>query len=216
MDDRTPGRDDEMSGSSDYDLFRAINGLTGRNPAVDAIVVACAKFLPVVFALALVGLWLTWRPRNQRAAFLAGVSALVALGIGQLIGMALPRPRPYLTHQVNLLISPTADTSFPSDHATLGFAVAVLVWRYNRRAGSVLLLIALLLAFARVFVGAHYPTDVVGGAVLGTLTSFGIALISESSPLRNWLSAFFALLIRWRLAARSPETIADPSTIRSK
>jgi undecaprenyl-diphosphatase len=197
-----------MSGSLDYDLFRAVNGLAGRNHVVDAIAVACAKFFPVVFALALVGLWLTWRPTNQRAAFLAGISALVALGIGQLIGMAFPRPRPYLAHQVNLLIPPTADTSFPSDHATLGFAVAVLIWRYNPRAGTALLLRALVLAFARVFVGAHYPTDVLGGAVLGTLTSMAIAVLSESSPLRKWLSAFFALLVRWRLAARSPETIA--------
>ncbi|HEV2018729.1 MAG TPA: phosphatase PAP2 family protein [Gemmatimonadaceae bacterium] len=118
-----------MTESLDYVLFRAINGWAGRSQALDAIMVACAKFLPVVFALVLVGLWLTWRPTNQRAAFLAGISALVALGIGQLIGMALPRPRPYLTHHVNRLISPTADTSFPSDHATLGFAVAVLVVR---------------------------------------------------------------------------------------
>jgi undecaprenyl-diphosphatase len=197
-----------MSGSLDYDLFRAINGLAGRNYAVDAIVVSCARFLPVVFALALVGLWLTWKRVNQRAAFLAGISALVALGIGQLIGMAFPRPRPYLTHQVNLLISPSADTSFPSDHATLGFAVAVLVWRYNRRAGTALLLLALVLAFARIFVGAHYPSDVLGGAVLGTLTSIAIAVLGESSPLRKWLNALFALLARWRLAAGSPETIA--------
>jgi undecaprenyl-diphosphatase len=205
-----------MSDSLDYDLFRAINGWAGRSQAVDALVVACAKFLPVAFALALVGLWLTWRPTNQRAAFLAGTSALVALGIGQLIGIAFPRPRPYLTHQANLLISPTADTSFPSDHATLGFAVAVLVWRYNHRAGTVLLLLALVLAFARIFVGAHYPSDVLGGAALGTLTSMAIAALSESSPLRNWLNAFFALLARWRLAARSPGTVAEPGTIRSQ
>jgi undecaprenyl-diphosphatase len=205
-----------MSASLDYDLFRAINGLAGRNHLVDAIVVGCAKFLPVVFALALVGLWLTWRPMNQRAGFLAGLSALVALGIGQLIGMAFPRPRPYMAHQVNLLISPTADTSFPSDHATLGFAVAILVWRYNRRAGTPLLLLALVLAFARIFVGAHYPTDVLGGAVLGTLTSMAIAVLSESSPIRNWLNSLFALLARLRLAARSTETIAEPSSIQSQ
>ncbi len=205
-----------MNGSVDYDLFLAINGLAGRSHLVDAIVVACAKFLPVMFALALVGLWLTWRPINQRAAFLAGISALVALGIGQLIGMAFPRPRPYLSHQVNLLIAPTADTSFPSDHATLGFAVAVLVWRYNRRAGTALLLLALVLAFARVFVGAHYPSDVLGGAVLGALISIAIAALSESSPIRNWLNALFALLARLRLAARLPETIAEPSTVESQ
>jgi len=203
-----------MSGSLDYDLFRGINGWAGHSHAVDAIMVVCAKFLPVVFALVLLGLWLTWKPTNQRAAFMAGISALVALGVGQLIGIAFPRPRPYLTHQVKLLISPTADTSFPSDHATLGFAVAVFVWRYNRRAGTALLLLALVLAFARVFVGAHYPIDVLGGAVLGTLTSMAIAVLSESSPLRNWLNAFFKLLAQWRLAAPSPETIAEPSTSR--
>jgi undecaprenyl-diphosphatase len=205
-----------MNDSLDYDLFRAINGLAGRSQTVDAIMVGCAKFLPVVFALALLGLWLTWRPTNQRAAFLAGISALVALGVGQLIGLAFPRPRPYLAHQVNLLISRTADTSFPSDHATLGFAVAVLVWRYNRPAGTVLLLLALVLAFARVFVGAHYASDVLGGAVLGTLTSMAIAVLSESSPIRNWLNALFALLARLRLAAGSPETIVEPSTIPSQ
>jgi undecaprenyl-diphosphatase len=197
-----------MSSSFDYELFRAINGLAGRSHAVDGIMVACAKFLPIVFALVLVGLWLTWRPTNQRAAFLAGVSALVALGIGQLIGIALPRPRPYLSYQVNLLIDPSTDTSFPSDHATLGFAVAVLVWRYDRRAGTVLMLLALVLAFARVFVGAHYPSDVVGGAVLGAVTSIAIGAFSEKPPLRNWLNAFFALLARWWLAARSPEPTA--------
>jgi undecaprenyl-diphosphatase len=196
-----------MSDSLDYDLFRAINGLAGRSQIVDAIMVGGAKFLPVVFALGLVGLWLTWRPTNQRAAFLAGISALVALGIGQLIGMVFPRPRPYLSHQVQLLISRTVDTSFPSDHATLGFAVAVLVWRYNRRAGTALLLLAFVLALARVFVGAHYPSDVLGGAMLGSLTSVAIAVLSEVSPLRNWLNAFFTLLIRCRLAARPPATI---------
>ena len=191
-----------MIDSIDYDLFQAINGLSGRSHLIDAVMTGCAKFLPVVFALALVGLWLTWRPMNQRAAFLAGASALLALGIGQLIGMALPRPRPYLAHNANLLIARTADTSFPSDHATLGFAVAVLIWRYNRRVGTVLLFFALLLAFARVFVGAHYPSDVLGGAAVGTLTSLAIAKLNESSRLRNWLTAFFALLARWRLASR--------------
>ena len=205
-----------MSGSLDYDLFRTVNAWAGRSQTLDGVMVACAKFLPVVFALALIGLWLTWKPINQRAAFLAGLSALVALGIGQLVGMAFPRPRPYLAHTVHLLIAPTADTSFPSDHATLGFAVAVLVWRFNRRAGTALLLLVLILAFARIFVGAHYPTDVLGGAVLGSATSLAIAALSESSPLRDWLRAFFALLARWRLAARSTEMTAAPSTIRSQ
>lgn len=192
---------DSTSGSLDHTLFRAVNGLAGRSSALDALMIGSAKYLSIVFALALVALWLSWRPRNQRAAFLAGVSALVALGLGQLVGKALPRPRPYLSHAVNQLIPPSLDTSFPSDHAILGFAVAVMVWRYNRLAGTAFLFLAALMAFARVFVGAHYPGDVLGGAVLGALTSLVLAILSERRPVADLLDVVFRILRRGRLAA---------------
>ena len=198
---------DSTSGSLDYTLFRAVNGFAGRSSALDALMAWSAKYLPIVFALALVALWLSWRPRNQRGALLAGVSALVALGLGQIIGKAFPRPRPYLSHTVNQLIPPSLDTSFPSDHAILGFAVAVTVWRYNRRAGTVLLALALLMAIARVLVGAHYPADVLGGALLGSVTSVALTGLSERGPIAAALDALFRLLRRWRLAADSSDAI---------
>lgn len=200
---------DSSSGSLDYALFRAVNGLAGRSSAIDALMIGSAKYLPVVFALALVALWLSWRQRNQRAGFLAGVAALVALGIGQLIGKVLPRPRPYVSHSVIQLIPPSLDTSFPSDHAILGFAVAVMVWRYNRRAGAILLLLTTLMAFARNFVGAHYPGDVLGGAVLGTVVSASLGRLAERRPIANLVDAVFRVMHRWRLAA--PELVADTS-----
>jgi undecaprenyl-diphosphatase len=190
---------------TDYGLFTTINGLAGRSAVVDTLMLGSAKYLPLIFALALIALWLTWKPCNQRGAFLAGSSALIALGIGQLLGYAFPRPRPYVAHSVNLLIGRSADTSFPSDHATLGFAVAVMVWQYNRRVGAWLLILAFILAFSRVFVGAHYPGDVVGGAILGSVTSVVIAILSELAPLRRVLDRGFEILARWRLAARSAE-----------
>ncbi len=196
----------QIQDSLDYSVFRAVNGWAGKSAALDALMVGCAKYLPVVFALALIALWLSWRPRNQWAALLAGISAFVALGLGQLIGKAMPRPRPYLSHTVHQLIPPSLDTSFPSDHATLGFAVAVLVWRYNRRAGAALLVLAVVLAFARVFVGAHYPADVLGGAVLGGVMSATLGALSEKSPVRNVLERVFQLLRRWHLAAPASES----------
>ena len=192
---------DSMPPSLDYSLFRVINNWSGRSAALDSLMVGCAKYLPLIFALALVVLWLSWRPRNQWAALLAAASALLALGIGQLIGKAMPRPRPYLSHAVHQLIPPSLDTSFPSDHATLGFAVGVMVWRYNKRAGAALLVLAAVMAFARVFVGAHYPGDVLGGALLGGLTSIALGVVSDKPPLRTWLERFFQVLRRWHLAA---------------
>ncbi len=199
-----PATMDSAPGSLDYSIFRVVNGWSGRSAALDVLMVGCAKYLPVVFALALIALWLSWRPRSQWAGLLAGISALVALGFGQLIGKAMPRPRPYLSHTVHQLIPPSLDTSFPSDHATLGFAVGVMVWRYNRRAGAALLVLAVILAFARVFVGAHYPADVLGGAVLGGLTSVGLGYLSDNSSVRIVLERVFQLLRRWHLAAPLP------------
>jgi undecaprenyl-diphosphatase len=201
-----------MNPSPDYELFSSINGLAGKSAVVDAIMIGSAKYLPVVFALALIALWVTWNPQNQRAAFLAGASALIALGLGQLVGHALPRPRPYLVHSVHQLIPPSLDTSFPSDHATLGFAVAVMIWLYNRKVGAWLLVLAFVLAFSRVFVGAHYPGDVLGGAVLGSLTSLALAALSRRNTARVALDRLFSLLARMHLGAGPREERITPTS----
>src|SRR6266498_5075756 len=115
-------------------LFQQINGLAGHNPGLDTFMALCAKYLPVLFALFLLGLWLT---RRQRIALLAGVSALLALGIAQIINGLFLRPRPYTVYAAHLLVERTSDPSFPSDHATLAFAIAALLWQFNRKLGLV-------------------------------------------------------------------------------
>ncbi len=189
------------TGSIDYTLFRIINGMAGRSHTLDVVMISLAKYSPLVYAVALALLWLTWKPRNQRAALFAGISALVALGLGQIVGYAIPRDRPYLSHHVALLITHSPDTSFPSDHTTLAFAVGIAVWKFNRRAGITLLIFGVLVAMARVFVGAHYPGDVIGGAVLGSITSLFILRLIEVPVMRRGVERCFELLGRIRLAS---------------
>ena len=191
------------SGGIDYTLFRAVNGLAGQSRLLDAAMIATAKYAPIIYALALAALWLTWRPKNQRAALIAGISALAALGLGQIVGHIFPRDRPYLAHHVSLLITHSPDTSFPSDHTTLAFAVASAVWIFNRRAGIALAVFGLLVAFARIFVGAHYPGDVVGGAVLGAITSLAMVRLAETGVVSRFFDRVFELLTRFRLAAKA-------------
>lgn len=187
----------------DVTLLHALNGMAGRSAVLDAVMMALAKYSPIALAVLLAALWLSWRARRQRMALLAGIASLVALGIGQIVGMLFPRDRPYLTEHVTLLVPHAPDTSLPSDHATLSFAIAAMVWRYDRRLGGALIIFGVLVAIARVFIGAHYPTDVLGGAVLGSVVSIVLERASRVPRVARSLDALFALLHRAHLAAVS-------------
>jgi len=140
-----------------------------------------------LFAALLAGLFLArgkWESRNARHGVIAaGLAAALALLIAHGITMVWDRPRPYLAHphEVHLFIAPSNDASFPSDHATAAFAIAVSILLRSRRVGLLALAMAIVLAVARVAVGVHYPGDVLGGAVLGT----ACALLLWTPPVRE-------------------------------
>jgi membrane-associated phospholipid phosphatase len=76
--------------------------------------------------------------------------------------------RPYTAHPgILVLAHRSTDFSFPSDHAVMAGAVAAGLWLVSRRLGLIATLAALVMAFARVYIAAHYPQDVVAGLLLG-------------------------------------------------
>ncbi|HEY8283706.1 MAG TPA: undecaprenyl-diphosphatase [Chloroflexota bacterium] len=198
----------------DYQLFKAINGLAGHSGAVDAVMEAIATNGPYIL-LALVALfWLlpsptTPRGLERRLVVYALVTAAIALGINQIIGHLWLRPRPFVAHHVTLLIVGSRDSSFPSDHATLGFSLALPILLRRRDWGVGLLVAALVLGFARVFVGVHYPGDIAGAFVVALCTTVIVW------PLRRLLEIAIVpclrVLVRLRLA--SPEDIPYPQAL---
>lgn len=114
-------------------------------------------------------------PKTRRV----GLTVGLALAMGYLVGnIALKnlvaRVRPYDVAGVEILVNRLSDFSFPSGHTLCSFEAAVAVWLYHRKWGAVALVFATVMAFSRLYLFVHYPTDVLAGAVLGV----GIALLA--------------------------------------
>lgn len=205
---------EEMEETMDYQLFQAINGVAGHNDAVDAFMEAVATKGPFVLVGLVALLWLLPKPTaphgvERRLVLYAVLTAAIALGINQVIGHVWARPRPFAAHHVALLIAGSHDPSFPSDHATLGFGLALPVLLRRRDWGLLLLAGALLLGFARVFVGAHYPGDIAGSFVVALVTA--AAVWALRGPLE--IPAEFVLRLCSRFGLASGEDVACPAAI---
>jgi membrane-associated phospholipid phosphatase len=160
--------------------FLDVNHLAQHTPWLHTPVKAYADYGVVLFAVLLLAGWWTARRRGSitamTAALWAPAATLLAVAVNQPIAAAVGEARPYTTlPHILVLATPSADPSFPSDHATMAGAVAagllLVSWRLGLAAGAA----AALMAFARVYIGAHYPQDVLAGLALGalvTLTSY--------------------------------------------
>lgn len=184
-------------------VFHTVNNLAGHYDAIDDVMEWISQYGPFVLVAMLLGLWFWPGPRAERdnrqwSAVAATIAACVALGINQIIIRLWERPRPFLEHQVHLLMARKTDPSFPSDHATFAFAVAVSILFMSRRTGIVALAIAALIAISRVYVGEHYPTDVIAGAAIGTAAALVLHVIRVF--VQSLLDPFMRRAQTWRLA----------------
>lgn len=145
--------------------------------------------VPVV-ALALLLAWVLGR---GRPVLLDAVAAgLIGLGVVQVIGALSYRPRPFESGLGLNLMQHVPENSFPSDHATLVFAIGVtLLLSPWRRAGLALLLLGVGVGWGRVYLGAHYPFDILAGAVLGSLCALAVRQAPVRHALWSWIESLY-------------------------
>lgn len=153
--------------------FRDVNDFARATPWLHGLAKAFAVYGVVLFGAAL--LWSWWAARSRgdvravAAALWAPLGMLLAVGLNQPLGHLVAEPRPYTQMPGTLvLVARTTDFSFPSDHAVMAGAVATGVLLAGRRLGLLVTAAAVLMAVTRVYVGAHYPSDVVAGVLLGS------------------------------------------------
>ncbi|MCL2140911.1 MAG: phosphatase PAP2 family protein [Dehalococcoidia bacterium] len=202
--------------SVDERLFSWVNGLGGHVDFLDRIVSGFANdyFMIIIMCLVLVGMWF-WarrpeeRERNQIAVMKAMASLGIASGLlswvtnlifveggkyeGTWLNVIFTRVRPFeqLGSSVVHHFYFPHDPSFPSNLAAVVFAVALAVWFTNRKIGTGLILMATLACLARVYVGIHWPSDILGGigfSLVGVgITYFLMWVLAPIKRLLQWL-----------------------------
>ncbi|TIS88270.1 MAG: phosphatase PAP2 family protein [Mesorhizobium sp.] len=164
-----------------------INSAAGISPALDLIMISVTKFgVPLLIACVVLQWWSrTDRTHVRHAAIAAGLSFLIGLGANQISLLFVHRVRPYDAGVTHLIIPASADWSFPSDHATAAFAiVAALALQALPGRALIFGAVAMLICWSRLFVGTHYVTDVLGGALTGIAAAVLVrALYREDSRL---------------------------------
>ncbi|MCY8235376.1 undecaprenyl-diphosphatase [Priestia endophytica] len=154
----------------DYKMFRVINQLAGRYSSLDLLLILISKKIRYVFMFILIFMW--FRNYLQRKVILyAVISAAFTLVINTLIKCFYFKPRPFIKHRVGILIPSKMDSSFLSKHTLLTFAVSTSIFLHKRVLGSVMWGLSLLTGFSRIWLGHHYPSDIIRSIFIGSLTS---------------------------------------------
>lgn len=154
-------------------LFLMINAAPGLHGWHLALAVDAAEWLVFAIPVVLLLLWFSGNQTLRRAALLSAMAAGLALLINQAVGLAWFHPRPFMEGVGHTFLAHAPENSFPSDHGAVMFAIALglLSQAAARKAGWLMLVLAVVVAWSRVYLGVHYPLD-----MLGALASSALAL----------------------------------------
>jgi undecaprenyl-diphosphatase len=155
-------------------FFLLINQYADRNIWLDNLAIYLAEYTPYFFIIILLILWFQKKGDYKIPVLLSGYSVLLALFSSWVIGLFYFHNRPFADGLGTNLIYHFADSSFPSDHTIFSIAIAsqFLWWKSLRKFGISLLFLVALSGLARIFIGVHYPFDISGSVIIGSISSF--------------------------------------------
>jgi len=155
----------------DFKILYLINNL--HSPLLDKIMVFITKLGDagiIWIALAIVLLFIK---KTRKCGILMLISLILGLILGNvLLKNLIQRPRPcWIDNNILLLIPNPVDYSFPSGHTLASFEAAIMIFLHNKKWGVPAIILAILIAFSRMYLFVHFPTDILAGAILGIAIS---------------------------------------------
>lgn len=177
--------------SLDVYIFKWLNSWAGVRPLWDVLIIFRATYLWYIVMAAVAAFvgatffprFRAYRRRHTELFIFAFVSAFVArFVITGLIHFLYNRPRPFeVLSGVHKLVNHEMGGAFPSGHASLAFAVATAVSFYYPKTSILFFIAALSIGAGRVAAGVHWPSDILGGAVVGIITAWLVRFVWEKS-----------------------------------
>jgi undecaprenyl-diphosphatase len=166
-----------------YQLFHLINAAAGRWATIDDLMrFAAVDLVFLAFSIAGAVVLRALLVRRFRAVACFGATLALAFGLGWVLALTSNEQRPFQDHPVHQLIAHGPGVGMPSDHATAAFAIAFGVMVFlSRAAGIALTPVAVLIGFARVWTGVHYPGDILASAVIAALAT-GFVYVVNRGP----------------------------------
>lgn len=157
----------------DYTIFSFINSFAGKWLFLDSLAIFFAQYFVYWLVAGAVVAFFLIKSKKEKVRYLILATTGVILSrlvITELIRVIWRRPRPFVAHTVNSLIEHSASASSPSGHMAFLFALATAIYFINKRFGIIFFILSFVIGLARIFVGVHYPLDILGGIVVGVLS----------------------------------------------
>lgn len=159
----------------DTQILYALNSLVGISPLGNTLIVFCGDYLAYILGISffvLVAFSTYPRWKQFEIVLLGGLAGVIArYGVDEIIRLFWHRPRPFSVLPVHYLLTDTS-WSFPSGHASFFFALSTVLYLYNKKWGTWFYAISAVIVIGRVVAGVHYPSDILGGAVVGVVTGY--------------------------------------------
>ncbi|MEH7352844.1 undecaprenyl-diphosphatase [Neobacillus drentensis] len=174
------------------DVFRAINDLGKEYDSLNPIAIFIADYMVYVLLIGLIVYWFTRTNQNRMMVIQSVFAFVIAEVLGKIAGIFNSHFQPFveLPH-VNKLIEHAVDNAFPSDHSILFFSVCFSIWLVRKKEGWVWLTVACLVGGSRIWVGVHFPGDVLTGAIIGICAAlFAYWIVPKLSVIKSVLMKY--------------------------